>query len=579
MFKKNSWIVALLLALSLTALFTGCIDALAPEEEMTYTEVVLGEFNVWGGQVYQRGWGVAGIKFSGVGDKPEAAADKGYKNDDFGKATKLVIEMTDNTHPNGNLDIIWGAEYANGTASGWNQTGSIPYKKDGNVITIDLTKMKGYAKYKDKTATKRKIVLQAGAEKADLPFVKKATLLIPDKVPFVPVTGLSLATSKLFWTSELALEGVFTPEDATNQIVNWSIKSWTNAAGTTTLSLPKYPEGQGTDSTKPDYNANYTTELAAYTAAKTALLAKVNFKAKTLVIRDEIKEEKQGDVVVWDWTVQPPQKITITGDGQVLVPAQPGQTYAWHEDNVIVATDEYNSLGTVVLIATVVNGVSDPVGEEGKAGYVAGKNFVKELTITIADPPPFKIKVNGVDQTVQFYSPKDNGDLGSTMTANADQKGYTVDLKGSYSNALYYFKVDFGTDTFADYIDQTSMAKSGGVKFKFNGVAGDFKYKDHIRVKALNTPFPGGYGPGQFVSWVRNAADGKGTEEGKNRVYDAKFGWNQQAGTPAGSTPDTTTNINLTNLSDKNVLYFCIYLNCDKVSFSITEIEFYKKTP
>jgi len=188
MFKKNSWIVALLLALTLTALFTGCIDAVSEEGGADYTEVELGDFNIWGGQTYQRGWAVAGMKFKGVADKAEVAADKGYKNEDFAKATKLVIEMEDATHPNGNLDIIWGAADADGNSVGkdWEQTGGIKSTKAGNILTVDLTAMKGYADFKTGKYEMRKLVLQAGAEKAGLPFVKKATLLIPNKEEPIP---------------------------------------------------------------------------------------------------------------------------------------------------------------------------------------------------------------------------------------------------------------------------------------------------------------------------------------------------------------------------------------------------------
>jgi len=227
MFKKNSWIVALLLALTLTAFFAGCIAAPpeAPEEE--YEEVELGAFNVWGGQTYQRGWSVGGLKFSGVGDKPEVAKDLGYDNDSFIKATKLKIEMEDSTHPNGNLDIIWGAADENGDSVGldWKQTGAIPFVKDGNVITVDLTEMGDYAKYKDASVgAKRKIVLQAGAEKAGLPFVKKAWLLVPVKEePFVSLTGLTLKSSGGVTGKPFELVPIFDPEKPTVQSVTWAI--------------------------------------------------------------------------------------------------------------------------------------------------------------------------------------------------------------------------------------------------------------------------------------------------------------------------------------------------------------------
>jgi len=486
MFKKNSWIVALLLALTLTALFTGCIDALADAEAgMTYTEVALGDFNVWGGQGYQRGWAVGGLKFLGVGDKSEVAADKGYKNEDFAKATKLVIEMEDATHPSGNLDIIWGAANEKGDSVGkdWIQTGGIKSSKEGNILTIDLTAMKDYASYKGGNYAMRKLVLQAGGEKGGLPFVKKAKLLIPDKVPFVAVTGMSLTKSEFPWTGELKLEGVFTPEDATNQIVNWSIKSWTPVIGTKIE--PVYPAGQGTDSSKPDYNVNFSTELAAYNTAKTALLAKVDFKPKTLVIRPA---EIQKDTEVWDYSVLPPVKVTIASDTLADIP---GQTYAWHEDDVIVATDGVDSMGTVVVIATVVNGKSET------------ENFVKELTVTIIDQNAFSYKVDGTTKTTVNWGGQANSGASSEMAvATSGDTKYTITMTGnSYGNAYHYVRYDLGSGkTISDF---------AGIKFTYKSVSGDANFKT-VRVKGLDTAPPSGYNPGLDVSRLKtgDAKDG-----------------------------------------------------------------------
>jgi len=185
MFKKNSWIVALILALAVTALFTGCIDALEPSTEVTYTEVELGEMNSWGGQPYQRGWSVAGLVFD-AGGVDLVAADKGYKNEDFAKATKLVIEVTDG-HPNGNLGVMWSGELEDGTPypSGWEGKDPIASTKEGNVVTIDLTDLKNYDKYVESKIARRRLIIQTGGDANPATWVTKAKLLIPD-IPLPP---------------------------------------------------------------------------------------------------------------------------------------------------------------------------------------------------------------------------------------------------------------------------------------------------------------------------------------------------------------------------------------------------------
>jgi len=161
MLKKNSWIAALLLALSLTAfLFTGCVNPLKVEEDTeTYEEYPLDKgYNAWAGQVYQKGWATGGIKFQGKGDAIVIAKDLGYDIEMFQKATKLKIEMPDASYPRSGVDIIWGGEDESGdsTKGGgmWNQqpiaggSGDVDAtfaKKDGNVLIIDLTKaLKNY---------------------------------------------------------------------------------------------------------------------------------------------------------------------------------------------------------------------------------------------------------------------------------------------------------------------------------------------------------------------------------------------------------------------------------------------------
>jgi len=244
MFRKNSWIVALLLALSLSVFLIGCVDPIVVEEDndVTYTEVELGGFNAWAGQAYQRGWAIAGMKFLGVGDKPEVAKDFGYKIEDFQGATKLVLTMEDDSYPKGGLDIIWGGQAADGTESGggWNQqtvvAGSgtpdpLYCKKDGNVLTIDLTRaLKNYATYKSPNTTAVKIILQSNTTGGPEALVAKgAKLLIPD-LPFIPVKDVTLPSVTGYENVPFVLNPTVESSSdefpSTNAAVIWSIVSW-----------------------------------------------------------------------------------------------------------------------------------------------------------------------------------------------------------------------------------------------------------------------------------------------------------------------------------------------------------------
>jgi hypothetical protein len=359
MFKKNSWIVALILALAVTALFTGCIEALEPEPEVTYTEVNLGDFNAWGGQAYQKGWAVAGIVFDGLGNAQEKAADLGYKNEDFAAATRLVIEMPDDSYPKGNIDLIWGAEKANGVeVTRWNQTGNITRSKEGNILTIDLTKMNGYSAYKDPSITKRKLVIQAGGDDMKK-LVKSAKLLIPD-VGFIAVSDISLSAVGVP-NFEFTLNGVVAPIDATNQVIHWSIVSFKPVTGPT-LDLP--------------YNSDGTpnTTGGAYATALAALKAKVNFVQESITLRPDQPEVLQPDYEYWDWSVLPPVKVTVAGDGETLIPALPGQTENVTSTKTLVATEA----GTVTFRATVENGKTE-------TGTTAAAHYTKDFTVKIVN--------------------------------------------------------------------------------------------------------------------------------------------------------------------------------------------------
>jgi len=544
MFKKNSWIVVLIMALTLTPLFTGCIDALADGDGgVTYTEVELGEFNIWGGQGYQRGWAVGGMKFLGVGDKAEVSADKGYKNEDFQKATKLIIEMEDATHPNGNLDIIWGAADADGGTVGldWVQTGAIKTTKEGNILTVDLTAMKDYGKFKSPAFAKRKLILQAGAEKAGLPFVKKATLLIPNIVEkFEPVTSIEVKRKKAFLNKEFVLSGTVKPANATYQTIVWSIVGF----------LPK--DGDEGDleadppvvgdwlliSGKPD---GTTAEKTEYDTSKAALQAKVNFKQV-----DKILTPEQPAITGWDYSVWPPEEITF----QEKQPAVPS-TKKNNINGTLIATAE----GTVRVKAIVFDGGAKEK-ELDKSGKETGKlldtNYEEIFTISVTDPIPLTFSLGGASVSTQEWSAVANTGEESEMTVEAGGK-FTLDFGGGYGNSYYYFEVDFDKEKLSDY---------SGLTFKYDVVSGDGGNKT-IRVKAALDPPEGGYNPGDDIARSTENSISSGD------TVNIKFGIN-------GDAADDTFATNVTKLSAQNKIYIWFFPWAGAVKFTISEVNFYK---
>jgi len=196
MFKKNSWIVALLLALSLSVFFAGCIDVVSEEDTETYTEVELGDFNIGGGQTYQKGWAVGGILWN---EGPASGAkDLGYLNEDFAGARYIVLKLTNHdgySTPKGTVSLIWGAEVGDdegATFGRWNQqaASAAMYEFTGATMKIDLSKaLKDYTKYIDPSITKRKIVVQYVEGMTE---VTGAILMIPDTPIPIPPTSFDL---------------------------------------------------------------------------------------------------------------------------------------------------------------------------------------------------------------------------------------------------------------------------------------------------------------------------------------------------------------------------------------------------
>jgi hypothetical protein len=449
MLKKNSWIIALLLALSLTAfIIIGCVPPVEVEEDNeVYEEYPLDKgYNAWAGQVYQKGWAIGGIKFQGKGDKLETAKDLGYDIDMFRNATKLKIEMPDASYPRSGVAIIWGGEDESGDsgkAGGmWNQqeiaggSGDVDTtfaKKDGNVLIIDLTRaLKNYPAYTK--AAKLKIVMQVNAPSyGDVEgLVQKAFLMIPaTPPPFKSVGNMSLVRNYMYYTSPgFEIEAKILPSDATNQTVNWAIVGWGPTGSVNpTIELPKL-DPFDSDS------------VSAYNAKKAALLEKIGW----------LQEE-----YVFDDTVYPAEKRLRDVPGIFIVPKASGAA----------------SIGKVFVQATIKNAIE----ELGKT-----ENFTGKFSFEIRDPLPLTFKfIKKTDgtldttmgtagtQTTKEWGAIDNGGvkggymevLNNTPVDSGPYTKYTITLGGGYGNSHHYFKVDLGSKKLSELAGIKAHYKAG----------------------------------------------------------------------------------------------------------------------
>jgi len=505
MLKKNSWIAALVLALSLTAfLFTGCVSPLKVEEDTeTYEEYELDKgFNAWAGQVYQKGWAIGGIKFQGKGDAITVAKDLGYDVEMFRKATKLRIEMPDASYPRSGVDIIWGGEDESGDATKgggmWNQqpiaggSGDLDStfaKKDGNVLTIDLTKaLKNYSAYTK--AAKLKIVMQVNAPSyGDVEgLVKKATLLIPNTPPpFVNLlnNGLKIKDPTMYYTTPgFLLEADIRPANATNQTVIWQLHGWapTEDALFATISLPTLdltdPDNEAAPGT-PEYEAS---SLGKYEAKQKLLFEKVRWLQEKYTIDD---------------TLDPPKT------GLKNVP------------NILIAPAGVGSKGTVFLQATIK--------DAQKFGSIS-KDWSVPIALNIKTPLPFKYKFfasNGTTPstppeytTIQYGAVDNNGVSGGKLVgvkkvaADTFYSGYTISLGGGYGNSHHYIEIDLAAASAGKFSDYKQ------IRAKYVAGDGDSNLVGKtVRLRASKAIPERTYWAGPFLSSVKYvAADGDGTK-------------------------------------------------------------------
>ena len=467
MFRKNSWIVALLLVLSLSVFF-GCIEVIEEEDTDTYTYVDLGtEFNTWGGQAYQRGWSTDGASWN---DPNHTVKNLGLKLEDFKAARYLEIELNvDSTA--GSVDLIWGNE-----SNGWNQTASVAPGGAAGPLKIDLTKLINYANYKTSESQIR-IIIQYNQPGQVAGLVKSAKLAIPDNVEFVPVEDITINNNEGLTGSRINLTSVLTPSDATNQKIIWSIISFDPDAVPGDSDILAITDEPGT---------------AAYTNQKNALLNAVNFESVTVTTPDD---------TYIDYSVWPPATESIPDTGTSTVAKLSN----------VIKVNSYTNPGKVVVRATVLNGIIDEDGKEA--------NYFKEFTITVAEKLPVKYKLidsttSGSDaetqeQTYDWDGAANSGE-NTVMVAFADGS-YRATYSAGYGNCYHYIAIDLGSDTFNDY-------RTGGVKFTYKAIAGDANYKDNIRVMGLDAIPPSTYNPGRELGRTESTGD---TAAGKE--FDVKF--------------------------------------------------------
>ena len=525
MFKKNSWIVALLLALSLTAfLFTGCVNPLkVVEDTETYEEYPLDKgYNAWAGQVYQKGWAIGGIKFQGKGDAIVVAKDLGYDIEMFQKATKLKIEMPDASYPRSGVDIIWGGEDASGDsgkAGGmWNQqpiaggSGDIDTtfaKKDGNVLIIDLTKaLKNYSAYTK--AAKLKIVMQVNAPSyGDVEgLVQKAYLMIPSTPPpFKSITRMTLANDYMYYTSQgFQLDGKFVPEDATNQAVSWQIVGWTP----TLLSVDSTA---ALTRTLPILDPFSQTSIESYNKKKKDLLATIGYLKESYVVDD---------------SVYPTTTAIRDVPGTLIVPE------ASTLSDGTTPAGGFNSIGSVRVRAIVKDGRRQKDG--------TSVDFEFDYNVQIRDPLPLTFKfitsgsaptetpfvipsvAAGGSQTTKEWGAVDNGGvkggwmevLAASNTTPAPPAGtydtYTITLGGGYANSHHYIKIDLGTYKLSDF---------KGMKIHYKAKTGDSNIVGKtFRLRGNTTVPPRKYSEaGPYVSTIKYFADAKNADDGGPNKY------------------------------------------------------------
>jgi hypothetical protein len=364
MYKKNSWIVALLVALSFSIFFIGCIDPLAvePPDEETYTEFELTKFNAWGGNAEnQAGWGSDGAKWDNGKKTVESI---GLTAEMLQSAKYLVVEVNDG-FPKNNFETIWSSWDADGEPIGdWQQFSNITGSggdlnpgfgtREGNVLKLEMAKiLKSYSLFKDSATASITLLIQHWGNGGTGACIKSAKLLISDKKePFVAVTGITMPATSGAMSLDISLGATVAPDNATLQRIIWSIAGF-------------LPEGDA------DEAANWltidNTSAATYASSKAALLAKVDFKKI-----DKVVINAPGYSYI-DYSVYPPEEVDVDAETTTIVGGA-------KSSNIIVGA----AAGTVKVKAIILGGATE-----------GGDDFTKDFTIEIASLIPYNVPKSG----------------------------------------------------------------------------------------------------------------------------------------------------------------------------------------
>jgi len=440
MFKKNSWIAALLAVLSVSIFFIGCIDPLAEpaEDKGEYIEFVLTEFNLFGGNAEnQQGWATKG---SWDSKGKVITKDIGLTVEMLQQARYLVVEVNDG-FPKNNFETIYDSFDAAGNKIGdWQQFGNITSssgvlnpgmgERTGNTLKLPMDKIiKNYStNFMDSNVAAISLYIQHWGNGGTGACIKSAKLLISnDPPPFydaeditLPGAGGSFTYQKEFQLSAATVE----PSFASKQKILWSIRKWTN----------------GTDTYDLDLAGTNTYEIAK---AKAGIKSKVDFKTTY----NENDEATQGR-------------------------------------DVIVATDAAGSVGTVTLLATI----KDAVYNETTEKY---EDLTKRFTVSIIAPVPYIVPAAG---TGYFYVDLNDWETQTPESANINANvpfvetaagNITVPFTGGYNQRVNFklttaqrdllmgiAAVD-GKTTVTVNINATVSGTAGGTNDKFRYHIGD----------------------------------------------------------------------------------------------------------
>ena len=281
MIKKNSWIVALILALSLTVFF-GCVDGFVPvADEDTYTEFVLKDFNTWGnGGEQQTGWANDNSVW---GDPDHTAKAIGLELEEMKKARYLEIDLS--AELAGSMTFILG-----GDSKGWTQNDDVLKAGASGTQKIDLTLLKGYSDFVGAKEKARIIIQYYQAAQGNVPgIVKEARLLISDKTPEAPAGTVlpdvaGAGKDGLYKVPKYDLRNQFLFMDLNNVV--YSDLNPSDDAGV--WNLPKAEVKAGAEATDSgslviEYNSNTQAIFITFTDSQKAFLqdaAKGGYKFK-----------------------------------------------------------------------------------------------------------------------------------------------------------------------------------------------------------------------------------------------------------------------------------------------------------